>query len=116
GRRVVAATVLGSSVSMLTATVVNVAMPTIADDLGASSNGQQWVINAYLVTLSALILVGGSLGDRYGRVRVYRLGIVWFAAASLACAVAPSLETLIAARLLQGIGGALLTPLSLAII
>ncbi|MGI9598536.1 MAG: MFS transporter, partial [Acidimicrobiales bacterium] len=116
GRLVVATTVLGSAVAMLTATVVNVALPTIAADLDASSSAQQWVINAYLLTISALILIGGTLGDRYGRIRVYRIGIIWFALASLACAVAPNIETLIVARLLQGVGGALLTPGSLAII
>ena len=116
GRMVVATTVLGSSVAMLTATVVNVALPTLADDLSASSADQQWIVNGYLLTLASLILVGGTLGDRFGRLRIYRLGVVWFAAASLACALAPGVPTLIAARLLQGIGGALLTPGSLAII
>ncbi|MGH1492525.1 MAG: MFS transporter [Acidimicrobiales bacterium] len=116
GRLVIATTVLGSAVAMLTATVVNVALPTLARDLDASSSSQQWVINGYLLTISSLILIGGTLGDRYGRVRIYRLGVVWFAAASLACAVAPNVETLIVARLIQGIGGALLTPGSLAII
>ena len=101
---------------MLTATVVNVALPALASDLGATSGQQQWVINAYLLTLASLILVGGSLGDRYGRIRVYRLGVIWFAIASLACALAPTIEALIVARLVQGVGGALLTPGSLAII
>jgi EmrB/QacA subfamily drug resistance transporter len=116
GRLVIATTVLGSSVAMLTATVVNVALPTMAVDLEASSASQQWVVNAYLLTIASLILIGGTLGDRWGRVRVYRLGIAWFAVASLLCAVAPNVEVLIAARLLQGVGGALLTPGSLAII
>lgn len=116
GRLVVATTVAGSAVAMLTATVVNVALPTLADDLGADSAQQQWVVNAYLLTIASLILVGGSLGDRYGRVRVYRIGVAWFALASVLCAVAPSVQFLIAARLLQGVGGALLTPGSLAII
>ncbi len=116
GRLVIATTVLGSAVAMLTATVVNVALPTLARDLDASSSAQQWVINGYLLTISALILIGGTLGDRYGRLRIYRIGVAWFALASLACAIAPNIETLIAARLLQGIGGALLTPGSLAII
>ncbi|MEL7209938.1 MAG: MFS transporter, partial [Actinomycetota bacterium] len=116
GRLVVATTVAGSSVAMLTATVVNVALPTLARDLDASSAEQQWIINAYLLTISSLILIGGTLGDRYGRLRVYRIGIVWFALASAACALAPDTGTLIAARLLQGVGGALLTPGSLAII
>ena len=116
GRIVITTTVLGTAVAMLTATVVNVALPSIASDLGASSAEQQWVVNAYLLTIASLILIGGSLGDRYGRVRVYRIGVIWFAAASLVSAVAPTIEVLIAARLLQGIGGALLTPGSLAII
>lgn len=101
---------------MLTATVVNVALPSLATSLDATSSQQQWVVNAYLLTIASLILVGGSLGDRYGRVRVYRIGVVWFGLASLACAAAPTIEVLIAARLFQGIGGALLTPGSLAII
>ena len=116
GRRVIGTTVAGSAVAMLTATVVNVALPSLASDLDATSGQQQWVINAYLLTLASLILVGGSLGDRYGRIRMYRLGVVWFAIASLACALAPTIEALIVARLVQGIGGALLTPGSLAII
>lgn len=112
----IATTVLGTAVAMLTATVVNVALPALATELGASSAEQQWVVNAYLLTLASLILIGGSLGDRYGRVRVYRIGVIWFALASLLSAVAPTVEILIGARLLQGIGGALLTPGSLAII
>jgi len=116
GRIVVATTTLGSAVAMLTSTVVNVALPTLATDLGASTAGQQWIVNAYLLTLASLILVGGSLGDRYGRLRVYRLGVGLFAVASVACALAPTVEVLIACRLAQGIGGALLTPGSLAII
>ena len=116
GRLVIATTVLGSAITMLTGTVVAVALPTIAADLGASSAQQQWVVNAFLLTLASLILVGGSLGDRFGRLRIYRFGVVWFAATSLFCAVAPSIEALIVARLLQGVGAALLVPGSLAII
>lgn len=116
GRIVLTTTVLGSAVAMLTATVVNVALPTIARDLDATTAGQQWVVNAYLLTLASLILIGGSLGDRFGRLRIYRLGLVWFAIASIACAIAPSIEILIVCRLLQGIGAALLTPGSLAIL
>jgi EmrB/QacA subfamily drug resistance transporter len=116
GRMVIGTTVSGTAVAMLTATVVNVALPSMATDLGASSSHQQWVINAYLLALASLILMGGSLGDRYGRVRLYRIGVVWFALASLLCAIAPTVEFLIGARFLQGIGGALLTPGSLAII
>lgn len=116
GRRVIGTTVSGTAVAMLTATVVNVALPSLATDLGASSSQQQWVINAYMLPLAALILIGGSLGDRFGRVRLYRLGVGWFALASLLCAVAPNVEILLGARFLQGVGGALLTPGSLAII
>lgn len=116
GRTLLATVVLGSAVAALTATVVNVALPTLAADLDAGSAGQKWVINGYTLTLAAFILVGGSLGDRFGRVLVYRIGVSWFAVASLLCAVAPNVESLIAFRLLQGIGGALLTPGSLAII
>lgn len=116
GRVVITTTVLGTAVAMLTATVVNVALPSIASELGASSAEQQWVVNAYLLVIASLILIGGSLGDRYGRVRVYRIGVIWFAAASLVAAVAPTIEVLIGARLLMGIGGAMLTPGSLAII
>ncbi len=112
----IATTVLGSSVAMLTATVVNVALPSMAADLGASSSEQQWVVNAYLLTLASLILIGGSLGDRFGRLRVYRIGVAAFALASLGCALAPNTGALIALRLAQGVGGALLTPGSLAII
>lgn len=116
GRRVIAATVAGSAVAMLTATVVNVALPALAADLDAASSQQQWVVNAYLLTVASLILIGGSLGDRYGRLRVFRIGVAWFGLASLACAAATNVEMLIGARLLQGLGGALLTPGSLAII
>jgi len=100
----------------LDATVVNVALPAIGKDLGSGVSGLQWVITGYLITLASLILIGGSLGDRYGRRRVFRVGVVWFMVASVLSGVAPSLGFLIAARALQGIGGALLTPGSLAII
>ncbi len=116
GRWVLAATVLGSGIAFLDATVVNVALPAIARGLHASVSGLQLVVTAYSVTLAALILLAGSLGDRLGRRRVFVVGIVWFAAASAICAVAPNAGILIAARTLQGIGGALLTPGSLAII
>jgi EmrB/QacA subfamily drug resistance transporter len=96
--------------------VVNVALPTIGEDLGAGIASLQWVVNAYTLTLSGLLLLGGSLGDHYGRRRVFVVGVVWFAAASLLCGLAPTDEALIAARALQGVGGALLTPGSLAII
>lgn len=116
GRGALAATVIGSGMVFLDGTIVNVATKHIGQDFKASFGALQWVLNAYTLTLASLILLGGSLGDRFGRRRVFVLGTVWFAAASLACAVAPSVEVLIAARALQGIGGALLTPGSLAII
>jgi EmrB/QacA subfamily drug resistance transporter len=110
------AAILGSAVVAVDATVVNVALPAIADDLGGGLAGQQWVANAYLLTLSALILVSGSLSDLYGERRVFTLGVGGFGVASLLCALAPTVETLIVARGLQGVSGALLTPASLAII
>jgi EmrB/QacA subfamily drug resistance transporter len=116
GRWVLLATVLGSAVVMLDGTVVNVALPVIGRDLDAGVDGLQWTISGYLVTLASLILLGGSLGDRFGRRRVFVIGVSWFAAASLLCGLAPDLQLLIAARVLQGIGGALLTPGSLAIL
>lgn len=116
GKWILLTTVLGSSMAMLDSTVVNVALPTIGRDLDASLAALQWTVNAYMVTLAGLILLGGSLGDRYGRRKVFVLGVVWFALASLLCGLAPTPVVLIAARALQGIGGALLTPGSLALI
>lgn len=116
GRAVVAAAVLGSGMTMLDGTVVNVALRTIGEDLGASLAQLQWISNGYLLALASLILLGGSLGDRYGRRRVFVVGTVWFAGASLLCGLAPTAEVLIAARVLQGCGAALLTPGSLAMI
>jgi EmrB/QacA subfamily drug resistance transporter len=116
GRWVLAATVLGSSMVLLDSTVVNVALPTIGRILGASLGGLQWTVTAYTLTLAALILLGGSLGDRAGRRKVFLIGVVWFALASALCGFAPDIGVLIGARVLQGIGGALLTPGSLAII
>ena len=110
------ATVLGSGIAFLDATVVNVALPTIGEDLDAGISSLQWVVNAYTLTLSGFLLLGGSLGDHYGRRRVFVIGVIWFAVASLLCGLAPTDEALIAARALQGVGGALLTPGSLAII
>lgn len=111
-----AVAVLGSGLAFLDGTVVNVALPEIGRDLGASTSDLQWVLNGYLLTLASLILLGGSLGDRYGRRRIFVFGVGVFTAASLLCAIAPNSEMLILARLLQGIGGALLTPGSLAMI
>jgi EmrB/QacA subfamily drug resistance transporter len=116
GRWVLVATVAGSGMAFLDATVVNVALPRIGEDFDASVAGLQWVLNGYLVVLSALILLGGSLGDRFGRLRMFQIGVVAFAAASVACAVAPNVPTLVLARVGQGVGGALLTPGSLAIL
>jgi EmrB/QacA subfamily drug resistance transporter len=116
GRAVVAAATLGSGMTLLDGTVVNVALVRIGEDLDASLAQLQWVTNGYLLSLASLILLGGSLGDRFGRRRVFVVGTVWFAVASLACGLAPTAETLIAARVLQGVGGALLTPGSLAMI
>ncbi|MFG2760342.1 MFS transporter [Streptomyces wuyuanensis] len=116
GRWIVLTTVLGSSMAMLDSTVVNVALPHIGEDLDADLAELQWTVNAYMLTLAGLILLGGALGDRYGRRRVFVVGVVWFALASLACGLAPSAPVLIVARALQGVGGALLTPGSLALI
>ena len=115
-RWVLLATVLGSGMAFLDATVVNVALPTIGTQLDTSVAGLQWIVNGYTLTLASLILIGGSLGDRFGRRRIFLVGVVWFAAASLLCGAAPTSGTLVAARALQGIGGALLTPGSLAIL
>lgn len=115
-RWVIAATVLGSGIAFLDSTVVNVALPAISEDLGTSLTGMQWTVNAYLVTLSALLLLGGSLGDRFGRRRMFVTGLAWFTLASLLCGVAPTPGVLIAARAIQGVGGALLVPGSLSII
>ncbi|MFI6337713.1 MFS transporter [Streptomyces sp. NPDC050535] len=116
GKWILLTTVLGSSMAMLDSTVVNVALPRIGRDLDADLAALQWTVNAYMLTLAGLILLGGSLGDRFGRRKVFVIGVVWFAAASLLCGLAPSGGVLIAARALQGIGGALLTPGSLALI
>jgi EmrB/QacA subfamily drug resistance transporter len=110
------ATILGSTVVFLDSTVVNVALPPIAEDLDAGLAGQQWVIEAYMLSLVALLLVGGSLGDQFGRRRMFVWGLVAFGVTSILCAVAPTVEFLIAARALQGIAGALLVPGSLAIV
>jgi EmrB/QacA subfamily drug resistance transporter len=116
GRWILLTTVLGSSMALLDSTVVNVALPRIGRDLDADLAVLQWTVNAYMVTLAGLILLGGALGDRFGRRKVFVVGVVWFAVASLLCGLAPNAQVLIAARALQGVGGALLTPGSLALI
>ena len=110
------ATILGSTIVFLDSTVVNVALPTIQEDLDTGLAGQQWIVEAYMLTLVSLLLVGGSLGDLFGRRRMFVIGLVGFAICSVLCAIAPTSETLIGARALQGIAGALLVPGSLAIL
>ncbi len=110
------ACILGSGIALLDGTVVNVALPTIQRELGGGLAAQQWVVNAYLLPLGSLILIGGSLGDLYGERRIFALGVSGFGVASLLCALAPSIGALIAARALQGVAGALLTPSALAVI
>jgi len=116
GRVVLLTTVLGSGLSLLDSTVVNVALPTIGRDLGADLAGLQWVISAYALTLAALILLGGSLGDRFGRRRTYIWGVAGFGVASVLSALSPNISTLVGARAVQGVAAALLTPGSLAIL
>ncbi len=116
GRWVVAITVLGSGIAALDATVVNIALPTIGREFHTDVGALQWVMSGYTLTLAAFLLIGGSLGDRFGRRRVYSIGIVWFALASAACGFAPNAGFLIVTRALQGVGAALLTPGSLAIL
>src|SRR5271166_2501163 len=110
------ACILGSGIALLDGTVVNVALPTIQRALGGGLAAQQWVVNGYLLTLSSLILVGGSLGDLFGERRVFALGVSGFGVASLACALSPTIGVLVAMRALQGVAGALLVPSSLAVI
>lgn len=116
GRWVLAATILASSMAFIDGTVVNVALPFLQTDLNATAIGIQWVVEAYSLFLSALLLVGGLLGDRYGRRRIFNIGVVIFALASVSCGLAANIGQLIAARAVQGIGGALLVPGSLALI
>ncbi|SAK96663.1 major facilitator transporter [Caballeronia calidae] len=115
-RLALSATILGSSMAFIDGSVVNVALPSIQSELGAGIAAMQWVVNAYLLFLGALVLVGGSMGDKLGRRKVFIAGIAIFTAASAACGAAPGMGWLIAARALQGIGAALLVPGSLAII
>ncbi|MFC5905726.1 MFS transporter [Streptacidiphilus monticola] len=116
GRWVLAATVLGSGMASIDATVVGIALPSIGRDFHAGMASLQWVVTAYTLTLAGLLLPAGSMGDRYGRRRIFLVGVVWFALASLLCGIAPGVGVLVAARALQGVGAALLTPGSLAIL
>lgn len=116
GRWVITASVLGSGIAFLDGTVVNVALPAIGEDLGSDLAGLQWTVDGYLLTLGALLLLGGSLGDLYGRRRMFVAGLVAFTAASAVCGIAPSMGALVAARAVQGVGGALLVPGSLALL
>jgi EmrB/QacA subfamily drug resistance transporter len=116
GNWVILAAILGSGIAFLDSTVVNVALPAIDDDLGGGLSGLQWTVDGYLLTLGALLLLGGALGDEYGRRRVFVAGLIAFTAASLLCGLAPNIGSLIGARALQGVGGALLVPGSLALI
>ncbi len=116
GRWVIASTVLGSGIAFLDATVVGIALPSIDREFHGGVDTLQWVVTGYSLTLAAFLLLGGSLGDRYGRKRIFTVGVVWFALASACCGIAPSAGLLIAARVVQGVGGALLTPASLAIL
>jgi EmrB/QacA subfamily drug resistance transporter len=113
---VITAATLGSGMTLLDSTVVNVALRTIGEELGASLAELQWINNGYLLSLASVILLGGALGDRFGRRRLFLVGTVWFATASVLCGLAPTPEVLIVARVLQGIGGGILTPGSLAMI
>ena len=116
GRWVLLATVLASGMAFLDSSAVNVALPAMGEDLDSRLAGLQWTLSGYTLALASLILLGGALGDRYGRRRVFLVGVVWFAVTSLGCGLAQTTGQLVAARVLQGIGGALLTPGSLAII
>jgi EmrB/QacA subfamily drug resistance transporter len=115
-RLTLVACILGSGIALLDGTAVNVALPSIQHALGGGLAAQQWIVNGYLLTLGSLILIGGSLGDLYGERRVFSIGVAGFGVCSLACALAPSVGALIAARAAQGVAGALLTPSSLAVI
>src|SRR5213595_3896354 len=116
GRWILAATILGSSMVFIDGTVVNVALPALQANLNATSVDMQWVVESYALFLAALLLLGGSLGDHFGRKRIYAIGVALFALASMWCGLAPNVGQLILARAVQGVGGALLVPGSLAII
>jgi Sugar phosphate permease len=115
-RLILVACILGSVIVFVDSTVVNVALPAIQDDLGGGLTLQQWVVDAYLLTLGSLLLVGGSLGDLLGPRRIFLIGVISFGAVSVLCGIAPTGNFLIAARALQGVAGALLTPSGLAVI
>ncbi|WP_298745721.1 MFS transporter, partial [uncultured Brevundimonas sp.] len=115
-RWILVATVLGSSLTFIDGSALGVALPVIQDDLGTGPAAVQWISNAYLLTLGALVLIGGAAGDRFGRRKVFLIGVGLFALASIACGLAPTIELLIAGRAVQGIGAALLTPGALAVI
>ncbi len=116
GRWVVLATVLGSALAAVDATIVTIALPAIGADLGAGFAALQWTVTGYSLTLASLVLLSGAAGDRFGRRRVFLVGVVWFTGASLLCTAAPTALVLVGARVLQGVGAALLTPASLAIL
>jgi len=116
GALVVAGTVLGSSLAFIDSSAVGLILPIVQQRLGADVGAAQWIVTGYLLTLSALVLAGGAAADRYGRRRVFVIGVAIFSVASLACGLAPSLPALVAARIVQGLGAALLTPASLALL
>jgi MFS family permease len=116
GRWTLVASILGSSMAFIDGSVVNVALPAIQGDLGGGLATQQWVVDSYLLMLGSLILVGGSLGDIFGELRIFMLGVASFACASVLCAIAPDAPSLIVFRWIQGVAGALLTPASLAML
>jgi EmrB/QacA subfamily drug resistance transporter len=116
GRWVLAASILGSSMAFIDGSVVSVALPVLQEDFGTTASSAQWIVEAYQLFIASLVLVGGSLADRFGRRRIFSIGTFAFAGASLACGLAPNTLTLIAARAAQGIGGALLVPSSLALL
>ena len=115
-RLTLAATILGSSMAFIDGSVVNIALPAIQQALQADAASTQWIVNAYLLLLGALVLVGGSAADRYGRRRIFLVGIAVFTAASIACGLSPNIRALIVSRAVQGFGAALLTPASLAML